>query len=65
MLSSEDAGHRDWQDVRKNNLKNMAKEPKKTPQPPLDPGRESLREYIVTDYNHIVLVNKGVQNTDR
>ena len=27
MLSSEDAGHRDWRNVRKNNLQNMAKEP--------------------------------------
>ena len=29
MLSSEDAGHRDWRNVRKNNLQNMAKEPEK------------------------------------
>ena len=28
-LPSEDAGHRDWQNVRKNNLQNMAKEPEK------------------------------------
>ena len=28
-LSSEDASHRDWRNVRKNNLQNMAKEPKK------------------------------------
>ena len=30
VLSSGDAGHRNWQNVRKNNLQNMAKEPKKT-----------------------------------
>ena len=29
VLSSEDAGHRDWQNVRKNNLQNMPKEPEK------------------------------------
>ena len=29
VLSSEDAGHRDWQNVRKNYLQNTAKEPKK------------------------------------
>ena len=29
MLSSEDAGHRDWRNVRKNNLQNTAKEPEK------------------------------------
>ena len=29
VLSSEDAGHRDWRNVRKNNLQNMAKEPEK------------------------------------
>ena len=29
VLSSEDAGHRDWQNVRKNNLQNMAKQPEK------------------------------------
>ena len=29
VLSSEDAGHRDWQNVRKNNLQNMAKEHEK------------------------------------
>ena len=29
LLSSEDDGHRDWQNVRKNNLQNMAKEPEK------------------------------------
>ena len=29
LLSSEDAGHRDWQNVRKNNLQNTAKEPEK------------------------------------
>ena len=29
LLSSEDAGHRDWRNVRKNNLQNTAKEPEK------------------------------------
>ena len=29
VLSSEDAGHRDWRNVRKNNLQNTAKEPEK------------------------------------
>ena len=29
LQSSEDAGHRDWRNVRKNNLQNMAKEPEK------------------------------------
>ena len=29
VLSSEDAGHRDWRNVRKNNIQNTAKEPKK------------------------------------
>ena len=43
LLSSEDASHRDWRNVRKNNLQNTAKEPK-NPQQPLDPGHESLRE---------------------
>ena len=28
-LATEDAGHRDWRNVRKNNLQNMAKEPEK------------------------------------
>ena len=44
VLSSEDAGHRDWRNVRKDNLQNTAKDPK-NPQQPLDSGRESLREY--------------------
>ena len=35
VLSSEDAGHRDWRNVRKNNLQNMAKEPE-NPQQPLN-----------------------------
>ena len=30
VLSSEDAGHRDWRNIRKNNLQNTAKEPEKT-----------------------------------
>ena len=29
LQSSEDAGHRDWQNVRKNNLQKKAKEPQK------------------------------------
>ena len=29
LLSSEDAGHRDWRNVRKNHLQNTAKKPEK------------------------------------
>ena len=45
IQSSEDAGRRDWRNVRKNNLQNTGPKSPENPQQPSDSGHESLREY--------------------
>ena len=45
VLSSEDAGHRDWRNIRKNNLQNMAKELEK-------PTTTNMYSFLYENFNN-------------